>query len=48
VQATPLVQRFDFSRRDAELIDVPFADEHLDRGCKIIGVSRTVPPDSAA
>ena len=28
----PLFARRDFPRRHAELIDVPIADDHLDRG----------------
>ena len=30
----PLVARGDLARPYAELIDVPIADEHLDRGCR--------------
>jgi hypothetical protein len=40
----PLVARGDLPRPYAELIDVPIADEHLDRGYQIVGISRTVPP----
>jgi hypothetical protein len=40
----PLVTRRDLSRQYAELIDVPIADEHLDRGYLIVGISRTVAP----
>ena len=29
----PLIARLDLSRQYAELIDVPVADDHLDRGC---------------
>jgi hypothetical protein len=39
-----LVARRNFSRQYAEFIDVPIADEHLDRGYQIVGISRTVPP----
>jgi hypothetical protein len=31
-----LVARCDFPRRHAELIDVPIADDHLDRGCHFL------------
>ena len=31
-----LVARCDFPRRHAELIDVPIADDHLDRGCHFV------------
>ena len=31
-----LVARRDFPRRHAELIDVPIADDHLDRGCHFV------------
>jgi hypothetical protein len=43
-QAGPLVARRDLTRQYTKLVDVPFADEHLDRGYQIVGVSRTVPP----
>jgi hypothetical protein len=33
IRCAPLVTRRDLSRQYAELIDVPIADEHLDRGC---------------
>jgi hypothetical protein len=39
-----LIARPDFSRQYTKLVDVPFADKHLDRGYQIVGVSRTVPP----
>jgi hypothetical protein len=39
-----LVVRRDLSRQYAELIDVPIANEHLDRRYLIVGISRTVAP----
>jgi hypothetical protein len=40
----PLVARRDLSRQYAELIDVPIANEHLDRGYLVAAISRTVAP----
>ena len=43
-----LVVRRDLSRQYAELIDVPIANEHLDRRYLIVGISRTVAPAAQA
>jgi hypothetical protein len=47
-----LVARCDFPRRHAELIDVPIADDHLDRGCHFLiavaSLGVALPPESQA
>jgi hypothetical protein len=47
---TPLFARRDFPRPHAELIDVPFADDHLDRGCRDLTATHSLgvawPPGS--
>ena len=44
----PLVARRDFPRRHAELIDVPIADDHLDRGQHSLSLGVAVPLGSQA
>jgi hypothetical protein len=39
-----LVARNDLAGQYAEIVDVPVADYHLDRGYQIVRISLTVPP----
>ena len=44
----PLFARRDFPRRHAEFIDVPIADDHLDRGQHFLSLGVAVPLGSQA